>query len=230
MQASNSAAGGARRVQLAVRGREHHLDGAGQLRSCARQARRNRSPWLKSSACMRAISCAPSRSSSSTARSHARSSARASCGETSPGARALAARRPRAAGARPCSAPAADRVRGAGRRRRRPPSVRIARAIAACAHFAALPCAPRAVASPARTCARNSRRVGGAGRFGPRAPDVDARVVVAAGDADAVAGRHVHLGRPVELAARGRRCGPPRPPNSSASRRRWRAVSGAATV
>ena len=64
---------------------------------------------------------------------------------------------------------------------------------------------------PARTCARNSAGVRAARRFGVGASDVDAGVVVGAADADAVARGDVRRRGAVELAARGRRCGPPRP-------------------
>ena len=109
------------------------------------------------------------------------------------------------------------------------PSARIASAIAACAHFAALPCAPCAIARPARMWARNSSGVAAARGLGEGPADVDSGVVVGAADGGAAVGLDVHdAGRfssfarePLRVSQIG---------NSCARRRRWRAVSGAATA
>ena len=124
-----------------------------------------------------------SRWSSSTALSHARSRQRASPGfrspPTAPVARVALAQQP---------LHHRHHARGVRALRRRPraaaPSARAASAIAACAHLAALPWAPRGRRGPARTCSRKSAGVRALGRLGVGAPDVDARVVVGAADAD----------------------------------------------
>ena len=131
-------------------------------RACARArawrggtGRRGRSPRAAGSA----ISSLSSRSSS-TAASQARSSARASSGHRPVSVsleRASPSRMRRwtivkiaaGSGAAPSLAPR--------------PSARVASAIAACVHFAALPCSPSGVASPAATWSRNSRHVAHAG-------------------------------------------------------------------
>ena len=92
---------------------------------------------------------------------------------------------------------------------RRSPARASASAIAACAHLAAEPCSPCALARPARTWARNSAGVARARGLGPGAPDVDAGVVVGAADPAAAVGVHVDAAGWLS-SGRGRRCGPPR--------------------
>ena len=85
------------------------------------------------------------------------------------------------------------------RARLRGPRLRIASAIAACVHLAALPWAPWASARPARMWARNSCGRRRPRRLGERAADVDSGVVVGAADGGAAVGLDVDERRQVEL-------------------------------
>ena len=161
---------------------------------------------------MYAIRPASSRWSSPTAPSHACSRQRASCGDTAPPLSSSPRRWSPSLSRRWAirSTVAGFGWAAVGVSWPPRPSARAASAIAACAHFAALPCAPPALTRPARKCARNSRRRARRRRLRPRASDVDSRVVVRAADPGAVERRDVCRRRAVELAARGRRCAPPR--------------------
>ena len=161
-------AGRARRVGLAVCGRERQLDGAGEA------------PLVRAAGAPEQVAVAEvlglhvrdqlrvRRARRGRPRAATRASRRARRrGETSPPA--LPSRRSPSRSSRAGHAQHAQRV-GLGRAARpSTPSVRIASAIAACAHLAALPWAPRAVASPARMRARNAAGSAARRRFRPRA-------------------------------------------------------------
>ena len=149
---------------------------------------------------------APSTSSSTASQPGAQQRARVVRPEVAAVA-ARSARRPRPSRARRSAAPRPGRAARPSSPR---PSARTASAIAACAHLAAEPWSPNAPTRPARTWARNSSGVAAERRLRPRAPDVDAGVVVGAADAGAAVRVDVDRGRQVELARRARRCGPPR--------------------
>ncbi len=124
------------------------------LRSWARRARRKRSAWLKSSCWSSASSSRPP-TRSSTASSQARNSARASSGARSAPIAPL-----RTSPSRMRRSTMVSTARGSTAWSPSPrPSARTARAMALCAHFAALPWSPRAAARPARTWARYSCQV-----------------------------------------------------------------------
>ena len=88
----------------------------------------------------------------------------------------------------------------------RSPRARVASAIAACVHLAALPCSPPASASPRRRWREKLFRRRSGRHLGEGAADVDAGVVVGAADAGAAArldvddGGHVQLGGPRPVA------------------------------
>ena len=76
---------------------------------------------------------------------------------------------------------------------------RVASAIAACAHLAALPCSPPASRRAAAQVAQKLFRRGGRGRLGEGAADVHAGVVVGAADAGPAVGLDVDGGGHVQL-------------------------------
>ena len=154
-----------------------------------------RSAWLKPSACRYASSSRSGRSRSIAA-SQARSSARASSG---PMSAASAPARRVAVGHHALDHPQHDARVGRRARRRR----RRARAPRSPSRRA-----PTWRRSPGRRAPRRGRRAGArgtrpgvaaGGACGPRAPDVDAGVVVGAADADAAVRVDVDRGRAVEL-------------------------------
>ena len=101
-------------------------------------------------------------------------------------------RRPRRSPAAPSSAPRPGRARPHPRSVAARARARVASAIAACAHLAALPCSPPGSTSPAvADVAQKLFRRGGGRGLGEGAADVHAGVIVGAADAGASVGLDV---------------------------------------